>query len=285
MGRFAIIGLGRMGQAAALRLLDQGHEVFAWNRSPGKTDEITAAGGTAAHDIAGAVEPAEVVATFLSNDDAVREVVLGDDGVAARLGDRMLVDASTVSPKVSAELEKAIDRFIAMPVAGAPSTVRDGKAVCLAGGRDELIDEAKPMIDALSSSHHRYPRAELAAVAKIANNNLLLVGLAALAETVELGREGGLDDEQLHELLDTSAMVPPGIRSRLPAVLAGDGPTWWTIQLGVKDARLALGLAEEGADRTPVTAAAARQYEAAADRGLSDADIAAVARLYSQPPA
>jgi 3-hydroxyisobutyrate dehydrogenase len=272
-----------MGQAAALRLLEQGHEVFAWNRSPGKTDEVVAAGATAPSDLADAIAPAEAVVTFLSNDDAVREMVLGDDGIAAQLGDRLYVDASTVSPAFSSELANAVDRFLALPIAGAPSTLRDGEAVCLPGGREELVEEAGPLIEALSSASHRYPRAELAAAAKIANNNLLLVGLAALAETVELGRAGGLSDAQLHELLDTSAMVPPGIRNRLQAVLDGDGPTWWTVELGLKDARLALELADDAADRVPVTAAAAAQYDSAADHGLGDADIAAITRLYSDP--
>lgn len=280
MTRIAVLGMGRMGQAAALRLIDAGHEVFVWNRTLGRTGDVVTAGGQAPPDVEETVERAELVVTVLSDDDAVRALMLDDTALAKRLEDRLYVDASTVSPSMSAELAEEIPRYVAMPIAGAPSTVRAGKAVCLVGGPAELVNEAEPLYTALSANQLRYPRAELAAVAKIANNNLLLVGLASLAESIAIGRAGGLSDEQLRELFDGSAMLAPGIRNRLDAVLAGDGPTWWTIDLGVKDAGLAVETSRAGTARLPLTVAACERYEAVSAHGLGDHDIAAVGRLY-----
>jgi 3-hydroxyisobutyrate dehydrogenase len=269
-----------MGRAAALRLLDTGHEVLVWNRTMGNTAEVVEAGARAPADLAETVETAETVMTVLSDDDAVREVVFGDGGVARVLEDRLYLDASTVSPSLTTEVAEGVKRFLALPIAGAPAALRDGKATCLVGGPGELVDEAMPVVEALSSAHHVYARPEQAAAAKIANNNLLLVGLAALAESIAIGRAGGLTDQQLHELFDTSAMLAPGVRNRLDAVLTGEGPTWWTMQLGVKDSSLALSVARQAAADTPVSAAARERYEAAAARGLAEEDIAAIGRLY-----
>lgn len=269
-----------MGQAAALRLLDAGHEVFVWNRTLGRTREVVDAGGHAPPGIEETVDRAELVLSVLSDDDAVRALMFDDHGVAKLLDERLYVDASTVSPSMSDELAEKIPRYVAMPIAGAPSTVREGKSVCLVGGPAELVTEAEPLFNALSASQLRYPSAAQAAVAKIANNNLLLVGLATLAESIAIGRAGGLSDDQLRELFEGSAMLASGIRNRLDAVLTGDGPTWWTIDLGVKDAGLAVQASRTGAARLPLTLAACERYEAVAARGLGEQDIAAVGRLY-----
>jgi 3-hydroxyisobutyrate dehydrogenase-like beta-hydroxyacid dehydrogenase len=223
---------------------------------------------------------AEIVVTFLSDDDAVREVVLEGGGLAKLLEDRLYIDASTVSPTLCAELAEQIERYIALPVAGAPSALREGQAIVLAGGPGELINEAVPLIESLSRDHLRFPRAELAAAAKIANNNLLLIGLAALAESVAVARAGGLSDQQIHNLFDGSAMLAPGIRNRLDAVLAGEGPVWWSVDLGVKDAGLATDVSRTGRVKLPLTVAAAERYEATSARGLGEEDLAAVGRLY-----
>lgn len=281
MTRVAVLGMGRMGQVAAIRLLDTGHDVYAWNRTLGKTAEVVDHGGRAPADLASTIAEAEIVITVLSDDDAVRSVVLGEDGVADALGDRLFIDASTVSPQMCKELAERIDRYLALPIAGSPAALREGKAICLAGGPGELVDEAGPVITSLSISHHRYARAEQAAVAKVANNTLLLVALAGLAETVAVARVGGLTDAQLHELLDTSAMVAPGVRNRLGAVIDGDGPIWWNIDLAVKDAGLALEVARGGGPAVPVLLAASERYDAAASRGLGDEDIALIGRLYA----
>lgn len=280
MTPIAVVGMGRMGQAVAHRLLEEDHEVFVWNRSLGRTSEVVTAGAHAPANLAATVDAAEIVITILADDDAVRDVVLADGGLAALLDDRLYIDASTISPTLCVELADAISRFVAMPLAGAPSTVREGTAVCLAGGPAELISEAAGVLKALSSAQHIYPRAEQAAVAKIANNNLLLIGLAALAESVVLGRAGGLSDQQIRELFEDSAMVAPGVRNRLGAVLDGDGPTWWTIQLGRKDAQLALALGRDAAADVPLTLAASERYDEAVSRDLGEEDIAAIARVY-----
>jgi 3-hydroxyisobutyrate dehydrogenase-like beta-hydroxyacid dehydrogenase len=268
-----------MGQAAALALLDAGHEVFVWNRTLGRTWDVVEAGAHAPADLARTVEPADIVLSLLSDDDAVREVALADAGLVSLLEERLYVDASTVSPAMSEELAERIERYVAMPIAGAPSALRDGEAVCLVGGPSELIAEAEPVIDALSASAHRYATPTQAVVAKIANNALLLIGLAGLAEGIAIGRAGGLSDGQLSELLAGSAMVPPGVVNRLKAVLEGEGPTWWTVDLGVKDARLALEVGRRGEPDLPLTVAATEVYDEAS-RNLGDRDIAAIGRLY-----
>jgi 3-hydroxyisobutyrate dehydrogenase-like beta-hydroxyacid dehydrogenase len=278
--RISILGMGNMGQAMALRLLDADFEVVVWNRTPGKADDVVKSGATEIEDLAKAVSGADVVVSSLANDDAVRAVVFGEGMLRDHIGDALYLDASTVSPKLSGELADRFPRFAAMPIAGSPVAVKQGEATYLLGGPEAVRRAAQPLLQALSSTQHEYERATLAVVAKLATNLLLLVGVVALAESFEIGRRGGLTDDQLRELLAESPMVAPGIRNRFDAVLTGEGPSWWTVELGLKDAGLALEVADGG--DLPALTAVYRRFEEAARKSLDDEDIASVARLYDR---
>jgi 3-hydroxyisobutyrate dehydrogenase len=96
--RLAVVGMGKMGHAFAERLLGGGHDVCVWNRTPHKADDLVARGAREAATPARAAAGADATPTSLANDDVVLGTVTGHEGVAAGLGDGVLIDASTVSP-------------------------------------------------------------------------------------------------------------------------------------------------------------------------------------------
>jgi len=281
----AVLGTGRMGSALAARLLDGGHRVTVWNRSKGKAGEVVSAGAREAGSVKDAVRDADVVITMLANDAAVRAVALGE--LRSSCGDQTIyINTSTVSPALNSELAKAFPgRFLAMPVQGSPDAVRAGQATYLAGDDGSVADRLAPVLASLSSSVHRYHTPSLATAAKLATNLLLLSQIAALAESFAVGRSGGLSDDQLRDLLGSSAMVAPGIKNRFEAVLSGPQDGWWTTILGAKDAGLAIDLAQAADVELPEAEAVKRLYDRAAASGLDHADIAAVTDLYRQPAA
>jgi 3-hydroxyisobutyrate dehydrogenase len=276
----AVLGMGRMGRAIAGKVLDGGHRVAVWNRSPGKAGEIVAAGAREAPSVADAASGADVVITMLANDDAVRTVALG--ALRSSIGGRSTyVDCSTVSPGLSAELAEAFPgRFVAMPVVGSPAAVAAGKAVLLAGGDAGVVDRLGPVVASLSDTVRRYDTAQLAIAAKLATNLLLLSEVVALAESFAVGRSGGLRDDQLRDLLGASPVLPAGLTNRFEDVLTGSQEGWWATALGAKDAGLALDLARAAEVELPAARAVRQRYEDAASSGLHDADIAAVTQLY-----
>ena len=126
-----------------------------------------------------------------------------------------------------------------------------------------------------------YPRPEMASSAKLAVNLLLLSGIATLAEAFTVGRAGGLGDEELTDLLAESPVVAPALENRFRTVLEGSGPTWWTTELGAKDARLATDFVDaKGTAKLSIGPMLRDLYQAAADTGFRDDDIAFVARIY-----
>lgn len=278
--KIAVLGLGRMGQALAHRLLDGGHDVAVWNRTKGRAGDLVEAGATEADDPVGAVAGADVVITSLSNDEAVSDLAFGDHGLVEQIGSRIYVDASTISPDLSRKLADSSPRFVAMPILGAPQAVRDGKAIYLAGGDSGVVDDLQPMFESLGSDVKRYDRAEKASTAKLAVNLMLLSGIATLAEAVAVARAGELSDDQLKDLIGSSPMLAPGLKNRFDALVEGSGPAWWTTRLAAKDAGLAIDVAKSIRCELRVAQAVEGLYQAAIDEGFDDDDIVAVARLY-----
>jgi 3-hydroxyisobutyrate dehydrogenase-like beta-hydroxyacid dehydrogenase len=227
-----------------------------------------------------AVRLADVAITSLAGDDAVREVALGQPGIRDAISTGIYVDASTVSPTLTAELDEAFDRFAALPVLGAPQAVEGGEAIYLAGGDPEVLESLAPVFDSLGGRLKRYRRPELATAGKLAVNLLLLSGIATVAEALAVGRAGGLTDTELTDLLSDSPMLASGLQNRLQAVVEGSGPAWWTTTLAAKDARLASEVGTAAGKRLRLAHTLVEAYQEAADAGHQDEDMAAVATLY-----
>lgn len=281
--RVAVLGMGHMGHALAERLLAGGHDVTVWNRSSGKTDELLAKGAREAPTPAQAAQQVQACFTSLADDDAVRAVVTGEDGVAAGIGEGVLVDASTVSPKTTAELAEALGgALLASPILGAPRAVLAGEATYLIGGPRELYERLAPAYDTIASEQRRRYVGEdptVASTLKVLSNYLLMSGIATLAETVATAQAAGLGDEQIREFFSQLPLVAPALHNRLEDIIAGEHKGWFSTTLGAKDVRLVTQLASSHGLRLPLAEAVKDRYEEAAEHGLADADIAAVVEL------
>jgi 3-hydroxyisobutyrate dehydrogenase-like beta-hydroxyacid dehydrogenase len=281
--RLAVLGMGRMGHAVAERLLGGDHDITVWNRSSGRADDLIAAGATEAATPAAAARRGEAVFTSLADDAAVWSVVTGPDGVAAGLGDGVLIDTSTVSPQTTADLAEAVGgRLLASPILGSPTAVVRGEAAYLIGGPRELYDRLSPAYDVLAEEGRRIyvgEHARLATTLKLLSNYLLMSGIAALAEAVVTAQAVGLPDELIRDFLGQLPLVAPALRNRLDDIVGGDHDGWFSTVLGAKDVRLAADLALSHGVRLPLAEAVRRRYEEAAEEGWADADIAAVVEL------
>lgn len=275
--KIAVLGMGRMGRSLAARLLENGHDINIWNRTPGKAPELVDQGASEAKDAAAAVEGVDLALTSLANDEAVRAVA---EEIRSSIGEGSIyVESSTISPGLSEELDGRFPRFVAMPILGSPSQVAAGQAIYLIGGTEAAAAAVEPLFPGLSEKRIRYDKPALASAAKVAVNSLLLNGVVALAEAFAVGRAGGLTDDQLRELLGQSPMVAPGLKYRFDGILTGEQETFWTTVLGAKDAGLAVDIARSAGVDLPVTETSARLYQEEA-KEQEDADIAAVSRRY-----
>jgi 3-hydroxyisobutyrate dehydrogenase-like beta-hydroxyacid dehydrogenase len=270
--RIAVLGMGRMGQALATRLIRTGHEVTVWNRSSGRA----VAGAAVAADPSEAASTAEIVVSVLADDDAVLGVLLPGDSPLPLAPGALVVDCSTVSPATTRRLSAAYDgRFAASPILGGPSALAAGEAGLAVGGPPAVLVLLDPFFAAVASNVRRCgDDPGLALVVKLINNYLLMAGVAVLSEAVVVGQRAGLEDEFVSDLLGRSPMVAAGLGNRLNDLVNGNHEGWFPPAFGAKDVGLFLSLAP----RPPIATLVEARYREAATR-FGGEDITAVVEL------
>jgi 3-hydroxyisobutyrate dehydrogenase len=223
--RVAVLGLGEMGSRIARRLLDAGHDVTVWNRSPQKAQDFPRVAATPQE---AAVE-AEVTITMVSDAGALQQVTKD-------LEPETLIEMSTVGPPAIAELAQRIPNLLDAPVLGSISEAEQGTLHIFAGGDRELYERYEPLLAQLGTPHHVGPLGSGAA-SKLVANLTLVTTVTTLAEAIKLADHLGLAREQTFEVLAATPLATQ-VERRRAAVETGDFPARFKLALARKDAEL-----------------------------------------------
>jgi 3-hydroxyisobutyrate dehydrogenase len=273
--RVGLLGVGLMGSAMAARLVDQGLEVIAWDRSKDRLQALT--GVDAAATPAEAVAGARIVITMLSTADVVLGIV--EPLLENWPEDAVWLQMSSVGADESDRLSAVADEhgvtLVDAPVSGSTHPAREGLLTILASGPDSARGQVEPVFSALAQRVIWAGRAGMGSRLKLAANNWMLCSLAAAAETMRLCEAMDLDQEEFARLLDGGALGSPYVVEKLGEMIRHDYPAGFPVRLAVKD----LGLVHEvleGSDlEMPVLEAALGRFTAA-ERSRADEDAAAV---------
>lgn len=279
MTHVAFLGLGTMGLPMAGRLLDAGHDLRAWNRTPGPADKLATRGATAARTAADAARDAEVVITMLADPRALDDVVFGDDGIASSIGpDAVLIDMSTVGPTVVRTVAERLRPVSVLdaPVFGSVPQAEVGSLVILVGGDEEVLDRCSDVLEGMGRVVHVGPPGAGATV-KLANNAAGMSALAALGEVLSLTDRAGLDP---NVVLDALAMGPLAsfVDRWRDSLTNQPGRVDFRLVLARKDLALALDESQELGLHLQLLRTAIARYDEAVAAGLGDEDITAVIR-------
>ncbi|RAK69788.1 NAD(P)-dependent oxidoreductase [Hymenobacter edaphi] len=256
----AFVGLGRMGQAMATNLLLAGHTLTVYNRSPDKAEAMRARGASVADTPADAVREAEVVFSMVTDDEVLRELTTGDDGILAGLPPGAVhASCSTVAPATNQELARAHREhgswLVAAPVFGRPIVAANGQLwVCLAGPNNAK-SRLLPLLPAFSQGNFDLGEDPGAAnVLKLCGNFMLGAAIEAMAEAFTLAEKSGLDRMEVFEFLTTALFNSPAYRTYGRMVAEEDyQPAGTAPSLLEKD--LKLTLAEARAHQVPMPVA------------------------------
>ncbi|MGV0109996.1 MULTISPECIES: NAD(P)-dependent oxidoreductase [unclassified Arthrobacter] len=276
--KIALLGIGRMGHELGVHLLQAGHDLTVWNRTPAAAERLRDAGATHADSPEAAVQDADVVMTVLFGPDTVREVVLSGLEVPA---EAVWFDVTTVSPEDAREFADyataAGVRYVHGPVIGSLAPARAGQLGVLLGGAAEDIDVVEPLA-ALWADAERLRRVATpadAATGKLLANLALGITLQGLVEALRLGKANGLDAAAVLDLLKGTGLgVIAGMKG--PVITDGTfGDTQFSADLLAKDARLML---RSTPDPLPAVTAVLQSLTEAQRAGAGDDDIAVIAK-------
>ncbi len=278
------IGLGHMGSHMASRLIRAGYHLTVYDRTREKAQAI--AGATVSETPKEAAANSDVVISIVTDDPALEEVMLGPSGVLAGThAGSVIIDMSTVSPRTSRLLfQAAREKGVAMldaAVSGSVPQVEQGSLVIFVGGEQETYQECRPILDTLGQSIFYMGPSGMGTTMKLVVNTLLGLGMQALAEAIALGEKAGLEQGLLLDVLEQTAVLTAGQKSKLANVKRGQYPTQFALSLQHKDLRLILSEADEISVSMPTTAVAQQMYTAALARGM-DEDFSIMIKFMKQ---
>jgi 3-hydroxyisobutyrate dehydrogenase-like beta-hydroxyacid dehydrogenase len=258
------LGLGSMGSGMARRLIDAGHTVKVWNRSPEPVEALVEAGAVAAESAEDALS-ADVSFSMLAN-DAAAEAVLGGDAARTVAG-RIHVNMASISPdaadRLHAQFASAGAAYVSAAVLGRPDVAAAGKLNILAAGDAATIDAVESYLQLLGTRVWRFgDRPSMANGVKVSVNYNIIHALQALGESVAMVERQGYTG--YGNQIAQRRYTPPGFR----------------MELGRKDLKLAEDVAAAGNVRLASMPALTEVFERAlADPELAGSDWAAIAEV------
>jgi 3-hydroxyisobutyrate dehydrogenase-like beta-hydroxyacid dehydrogenase len=278
--RVAFLGLGIMGRPMAANLVKAGHQIAAWNRSPGK--EVP--GATAAANPREAVQGAEVVWICVSDTAAVEQVLFGENGVEGGLQPGMIVvDSSTISPSATHEFARRVGErgaeYVDAPVTGSKAGAEAAQLIFMAGGSEATLEKLKPLWSAMGKNLFRMGDVGMGQATKLGMNLMIALIYEGFAEALALTGKLGVKPDALMPLIQASMVRSGVIDYKAPFVLRRDFSPNFPLRLMHKDIQLMLEAAKEQRVKLPGLETVAEIYDIAAEEGQDDLDYAATLTL------
>lgn len=279
--KIGVAGLGLMGSGIANRLLTSGFELSVYNRSKSKTEVFSGRARIAANP-AELARNCDLVITVVTDFEALKEVLLGDQGVV-KSGNKGLVvaDASTISPSQSescaANLRKYSMEMLGMPVMGGPAAAETGELVPIVSGSKLAFEKAKPAIEALGKSiFYLGDRDGAANAIKLALNVNIALTASAVSEGITLVKSMGIDPAIFIQVLNSTHFKTGLSEKKGPKMAAGNFEPSFHLRNMLKDLELASSTALSEKITLPQTALAQQIFRAANNSGYAELDYTAI---------
>ncbi len=282
--KVGFIGLGIMGRPMVLNLLKAGHAVRVWARREASLPPVLAAGaerGGSPAEVAGAVE---VLISMVADAPDVREVMLGERGVAegAHAG-LIAVDMSTILPDAARTIATAMQArgvdFLDAPVSGGEAGAIAATLTIMVGGSAAAFAQAKPVFGCLGKTVVHVGESGAGQVAKAANQILTGVGVLAVAEALNFARANGVDPARVREALLGGSARSSILENHGQRMLARNFKPGFKAWMHQKDVNIVLRIAHELGLCLPATAVTAQMFNALVGAGLGEEDSIAVLKL------
>ena len=285
MAKVAFIGLGVMGYPMAGHLKAGGHEVTVYNRTKTKAGAwVEQHGGALAETPRQAVEGAEIAFSCVGNDDDLRGVVLGPEGIFAGLSaGSIYIDNTTASATVARELyavgkEQGID-VIDAPVSGGQAGAENGVLTVMCGGDEAPFAKAQPVIDCYAKAVTLMGPAGAGQLTKMVNQICIAGLVQGLAEGMNFGLKAGLDMEKVIDVIGKGAAQSWQMDNRASTMCKGEFEFGFAVDWMRKDMGICFNEAKNNGARLPVAALVDQFYAQVQNRGGNRWDTSSLMHL------
>ncbi|HKJ09366.1 MAG TPA: NAD(P)-dependent oxidoreductase [Gammaproteobacteria bacterium] len=282
MEPIAFFGLGHMGGAMATRLVDAGHDVKVYNRTPDKARPLVEKGATHVDHPADAVTPGAILVTMVADDNAQQSLV--SEEVLGRLGKGGLhLAMSTVSPAAATAAREQHARhdveYLACPVFGRPDAAAAGKLWLALAGPDGAKSRVRPLLDVMGQGVFDFGSNPTSAnVVKLAGNFLIVSAIEAMAEALSLCEKNEVDPAGMYELFSSTLFACPIYQNYGRAIVDQRfSPPGFALAMGSKDVRLVRDAARAAQVPMPLAGLLEDRFLRSLANGRADLDWTGIA--------
>jgi 3-hydroxyisobutyrate dehydrogenase-like beta-hydroxyacid dehydrogenase len=284
MASIGFVGLGMMGSRMVKRLLDAGHHVVGFNRTPSKAEPLVQQGMQLAATPREVALAADVIFTNVSDDYSLRTVTEGADGILAGLSaGKVYIVMSTISPGLIQELANQVKtvggQLLDAPVSGSKLTLEQGKLTIIVAGDEGTYEQVKPILEVIGPTVIYIGESGQAMAVKIAINMSIATQIVTFIEGVLLAERYGVSRKQAVDVMLNTAIASPALKYRGPFVAQMPDEAWFDVSMMQKDISLALELSRELGVSLPTTSIANDLLSEARRLGYTDKDFAIVYKV------
>lgn len=285
--KIGFIGLGIMGKPMSLNLLKAGYQLVVMDVFEPAVAELVAAGAEAAPTPRAVAELSDIIITMLPNSPQVKQVVLGEQGVieGARPG-AVVIDMSSIAPLVSREVAGKLAangvEMLDAPVSGGQPKAIEGTLSVMVGGSQEVFDRCYPIMKAMAGSVVRTGDIGAGNITKLANQVIVALNIAAMAEALVLATKAGVEPELVFQAIRGGLAGSTVLEAKAPLVLDRKFNPGFRINLHIKDLANALDTSHELGVPLPLTASVIEMLQALKVDGQGDADHCSLVRYYEK---
>lgn len=282
--RVGFIGLGIMGKPMARHILEAGYHLTVHNRSRTAVDELAAAGATPASSAAEVASQSDIVITCLPDSPDVEKVALGADGILEGIAAGALyVDTSTIAPATAKKVagamrEKGADMLDA-PVSGGQIGAENATLSIMVGGEESSFERAQPVLEAMGKTIVHVGPSGAGQVTKAANQIVVGMTHAAVAEALVLAAKSGVDPAKVVQAISGGAARCWALENRAPRVIRRDFEPGFFAAYHLKDLGIALEAAKDAGAVLPATALLKQLYQSLISNGKGRLDHSAIIQV------
>lgn len=285
MAKIGFIGTGVMGAAIAGHLLDAGNELFVYNRTKSKTDDLVAKGATYLESPEKIAEKADLIFSMVGYPKDVREIYFGEQGVfKANLTGKILVDMTTSEPGLAVEIYESAKKVGAdsldAPVSGGDIGAQKGTLTIMVGGDEAAYGKVLPYFENTGETIMLQGGAGAGQHTKMANQIGIAGTMTAMSELMVYADKAGLDMQKVLTTLGGGGASTWSLTNYAPRILKEDFTPGFFVKHFIKDLGIALSEAEKMGLDLPATANAKKLYDELADEGFENDGTQALIKLW-----
>ena len=285
--KIGFIGLGIMGKPMAKNLVKAGYDLVVSDLNRDAVAELEEMGAASAPSGSAVAETCHVIITMLPNSPHVRTVVLGQGGVIERAkAGSVVIDMSSIDPTesrlIGGELNKAGIDMLDAPVSGGEPKAIDGTLSVMAGGKKELFDRYYELLKVMAGSVVYVGPLGSGNVAKLANQIVVAINIAAVSEALAFAKKAGTDPELVYQAIRGGLAGSTVMDAKVPMMLERNFKPGFRMELHIKDLNNALNAAHAISAPVPLTGQLMEIMQGLKADGFDKEDHSSIVKYYEK---